>query len=254
MDKKLYSITQIRIITALFSTLAGSVLVFKNLRKMGKSKQALWVLSGGIIYTLLLVMIFTAPIPALDNLPSTTHIGLNIIMALVVSLIMQRLDTDKEIEQQEEKASNWKAFFNGIGFLLIVVTFTFTFSLFQPPFPGEKYQLDEVGNVVYYNDDNYNEKDAKEVGDFLKAYQIFADDFGADAYLHHTGDYKTLTIVSELDVLNDKEAIEYIKSLVPPLRNHFDSPFLIRLYAYKLNGIEERLIGLKMECNKGALK
>lgn len=234
IGKKLFTEKQISISAFLGGPIPPGILIYKNLIRLNKEKEAYVTLTAtllftiGLIYTLILI-----PEDLSEKIPSqlsSTAIGL-IFWGLYHFLLANFVNN--EIENGTPKESNWKV----AGTTLIGIVVYFGIAIFigftQPAFPGEKMTFN--GNEIYYNESTSKE-DIEKLAEQLFTYQYFSNEYQNAAHLETQFTRYVITLPISKDFWNDKDVISELNSLKLILKEEFGKEVTITLEDYELSG------------------
>ncbi|QSE99049.1 hypothetical protein [Fulvivirga lutea] len=232
--KSLFTEKQVSVAAFLGGPIPPSILIYKNLVRLDKIKEAYIVLAATLIFTLgLLYTLIAIPDDVYNNIPSQlipTIVGL-IVWVLYHFLLSHYVKDSLEAGSATE--SNWKvAGFTVLG-IVIYLFMAFIVGISQPPFPGEKMVFNR--NEIYYND-RTSKEDVQKVADVLYEFEYFSDGYQSIAKLETWPYGYELTLPIIQDYWNDPAVVNDIQILKELLKERLQKDVTIILEDYKLNG------------------
>lgn len=163
MQKKLFTEKQISISAFLGGPIPPGILIYKNLVRLNKEKEAYITLAATLIFTTGLVYTLIAiPNSIFEKIPSQlspTVIGL-IFWVLYHFLLAHQIKA--ELESGSIKESNWRVAGATVIGIVLYLGIAVGIGFSQPPFPGDKISFNE--NEIYF-DQNTSKEDVKKLAD-----------------------------------------------------------------------------------------
>ncbi|MGE0588291.1 MAG: hypothetical protein AB7O48_06925 [Cyclobacteriaceae bacterium] len=232
--KKLFTEKQISVSAVLGGPLPPGILIYQNLRRLNKEKEAYITIAATLVFTIGLIYVLSIiPESADDRVP--LQIGPSLIgLAFwgVYHLLLSE-PIKKEFEAGASSESNWKvAGTTALGIVLYLgIALGIGFS--QPPFPGEKMSFQN--NEIYY-DENTNTEDVKKLADQLFLIGYFSEEYANTARLETWETRYVVTLPISKDFWTDPAVISDLTSLKSLLEVELGKAVTLTLEDYQLDG------------------
>lgn len=235
LREKLFTEKQIGISAFLGGPIAPGILIYKNLIRLNKEKEAYISIVITLVFTVLLVYsLILMPESFFDKIPAQLFpaiIGLfswALYHILLAQLVSEKIQSGKTL-----KESNWRVAGAIISGTILLLSIGYVIVISQPPFPGDK--LTYKGNEIYF-DDNTSSEDVKKLADNLFTIDYFSEEFQNVAMLETWKTRYIVTLPISSDYWNDEVIISDLTSLKWLLEVEFKRDVTVRLEDYKLNG------------------
>lgn len=232
---KFYSEKQVGVAAFLGGPIPPGILIFKNLKRLGKEKESLMVLAGTLLFTILLIYaLIKFPTDASSNrllgqlIPSIIGLSVYFIYRFVLSKEVAEFLSDKD-----KIESNWRV--AGVTILGVALYFLMGLGIasIEPPFPGDKYEFQ--GNSIYAEGE-IEDADIQKVADQLYAAGWFETDLGNYVYLYNSAKTSELILPISQDFWNDEEVLNGLTSLKWLLEAELGKPISVTMEDYDLSG------------------
>jgi hypothetical protein len=228
--------------SAIGGPLAGTYLIAKNFRTLGKEDAArLSLIIGGAFTVALLTTLALLPLSVTERIPyHLIPLAYGIVGYLVVKSLQQQ-DIDAHLQAGGKKGS-WQMIV-GSGLVSLVLSLAYFFALVilipsrQQIFAGVPYKFEKTGATMYYDKATISEPDIKFVGAQLEEMGYFSKDNQLLAGFRKEGDKYTVEMLVDEEKWDGPAIKHDITQFLRILKNwHRDSEFQIRFVAIDSDG------------------
>ena len=217
--------------------LAGTYLIAKNFRTLGKGDAArLTLIVGGAFTVALCTALALLPSSVTDKVPQHfIPLAIGAVGYLVVKSLQQK-DIDAHLQAGGKKGS-WKVII-GSGLVSIALTLGYCFALVmlipseEQIFTGVPYKFEKTGATMYYDEATISEPDIKFVGGELEEMGYFSKENPAPAGFRKEGNKYIIEMLLEEAKWNDPFVQHDIPQFLKILKNwQRDSEFQVQFVA-----------------------
>ncbi len=235
--KKLYTEKQVSASAFLGGPLPAGILIYKNLIRLGKEKEAYVTLATTLILSVGLVFaLIRTPENIIDKIPNQLFPAIWGLLILAIYHVLFAHLAKKELKSKGAIESNWNVagitVFGTILFLAVAIII----AMFEPDFPGKKMEF-KGGNVIYHNETS-SAKDIGNLSSQLFAVQFFDEKYPGTARLETYSNSYTVTLLFNKDLWEDQNVNSELTSLKWLLEAAYNSSVNLKLMDYSLNGDE----------------
>ena len=176
--QKYYTENQIYVATFLGGPVPAGILIYRNLKKLGETRQATTALLIAGVFTFLLFFgIMQIPDPVMERIPS---LAFTTLYTVVVFFTYRRFLADRinsEIMEPENRSSNWSV--AGYTFLGLIINLVIIFIIrsAQPAYQGEKISFGSMNHELYYDKDLIDRATVEDVARVLTQTQFFDEEY-----------------------------------------------------------------------------
>lgn len=232
---KLFTEKQVSVSAFFGGPIPPGLLIYKNLIRLGKVKEAYITLAATLIFSLALIFgSISLSDEVFNQIPAQVF---PTIIALIVWGLYHFLLADlvrEHLLEQENKESNWVVagwtFGGMVLFLALLIGVAYT----EPAFPGEKITIDN--NEIYFDSAVISETEARKLGTQLYAIQYFSTETVNSTSLNKSENGYTVQLPVDREVWEDSEIIAIIYSLKWLLEADLGQEVSIILEHYDLEG------------------
>jgi len=230
--------------SAIVSPLAGTYLIAKNFRTLGKQRVAkLTLIIGGAFTVALLTTLALLPLSVTEKIPQHfIPLAYGILGYLVVKSLQQP-DIDAHLQAGGKKGS-WQVIV-GSGLVSLVPSLGYFFALVslipsqQQIFVGTAYKFERTGATMHYEKATLSEPDVKFVGTQLEDMGYFSKDNQLPAGFRKEGNKYTIEMVVDEEKWNGTDLQHDIQVFLRTLKNwHQGREFQVRVVS--IDSIGER--------------
>lgn len=210
------------------------ILIYKNLMRLDKDKEAFVSLAVTLVFTVSLIyMLISLPEAFFNKIPSQIFPSIiGLLMFGLYSIVAKRA-TNKELNNGRLAESNFKV----AGLTVVGIIIYFGISLLagysQPPYPGDKLTFQE--NEIYF-DKNTSENDVIILSKKLFEFGYFSESTANVAHLETWKTRYLITLPIDKSVWNDAEVIAQLQSLKWLLEVELKKEVSVRLEHYEITG------------------
>lgn len=236
MSEKFYSEKQIYVSTFLGGPIPPGLLIYRNFKNMGEGRKAITALMLTFVFTILLFFtLFQLPEQIIDKVPSLV---INSFYTLIVYLVYHYYfakTINPKIEDPNNSFSNWRV--AGITFAGIVINLILILGMgmMVPDFPGDKVTYGDIGNQIFFDEEDINVEQLDELANVLYDYQYFSTDYKQSVRIEKTADQYRLLMPIGKDFWDSQELIDELKRLKTDLIIIFGTDTSIILEDYTLS-------------------
>lgn len=239
---KFYSEKQVGVAAFLGGPIPPGILIFKNLKRLGKEKESLIVLAGTFLFTVFLIYLLIKLPDEVANNRALGQLIPSIIGLAVYGIYRFSLSKDfrETLADKSNLASNWSVAGVTVIGIIIYLAAAVGIGLMEPPFPGDKYEFQ--GNAIYAEGE-IEDGDIQKVADQLYAAGWFETDLGNYVYLYNSAQASELILPISQDFWNDEEVLNGLTSLKWLLEAELGKPISVTMEDYDLSGntLQKRL-------------
>ncbi|WP_421872564.1 hypothetical protein [Marinoscillum sp.] len=232
--KRLYTEKQISISAVIAGPIAPGILIYKNLHRLNKEKQAYISIAATLIFTVLLVYgLLAIPDEVFDKVPSQLAPSLIGIIFWVLYHYVLADSVKKEFDLGCQKESNWRVAGVTLIGMIIYLAIALGVGFTLPPFPGEKITF--KGNDVYF-DEHTSEADVEKLANLLFDMEYFSEDYPNVVRLETKASEYVVILPIGKDFWTNEEITSELTSLKWFLELEFAKKVTLTLEDYQLNG------------------
>ena len=222
--------------------LAGTYLIARNSRTLGKEDAArLTLIVGGAFTVALFTTLALLPLSVVERIPyHFIPLAYGIVGYLVVKSVQQQ-DIDVHLQAGGKKGS-WQVIVgSGLGSLALSLGYFFALVMLIPSqqqiFAGVPYKFDKTGATMYYDKATISEPDIKFVGAQLEEMGYFSKDNQLPAGFRKEGNKYTIEMFVDEEKWDGPVMEHDIPQFLRILKNwHRDREFQIRFVAIDSDG------------------
>ena len=228
--------------SAIGGPLAGTYLIAKNFRTLGKHGAArLTLIIGGAFTVVLFTSLALLPLSVTEKIPRhLIPLAYGIVGYLVVKSLQQS-DIDAHLQAGGKKGS-WQVIV-GSGLVSLVLSLGYFFALMslipsqEQVFDGTPYKFETTGATIYYEKATISVPEVKFVGTQLEEMGYFSKETQLPAGFRKEGDKYTIEMLVEEKKWNDTNMRHDIQLFLRILKDwHHDRDFQVRVVSIDLIG------------------
>lgn len=234
-QNKLYTERQVSASAFFGGPIPAGILIYSNLMKLGKDKEAYITLAGIVMFT---IALFYASLKVPNDI--YYHFPTQLIPTIIGAIIWGIYHflvadiVDKQMVLVEGMESNWKVARVTIGGIILTTGILFSIAFTEPAFPGEKLIFD--GNEVYFDSKTISEKEAGKLSSQLYATQFFSTETYTSASIKKEEGTYIIQIPLEKEVWEDSGVTDAFYSLKWLLEVDLNGKVTVILEHYDLSG------------------
>lgn len=235
--KKLYTEKQVSASAFFGGPLPAGILIYKNLIRLEKEKQAYIVLATTLILCAgLLFAIIATPENILNKIPNQLFPTIWGLLVLAIYHFQFAHLAKETLKSKQARESNWNVtgvtVFGTIVFLVLAIAI----GMVEPAFPGKKMEF-RGGNEIFY-DETTSAKDVKKLSSQLFTSEFFDENYPGTARLETNPDSYSVTLLFNKDLWEDQDVLSDLVIIKWLLEAQYNTPVKLMLMDYALNGNE----------------
>jgi hypothetical protein len=231
---KLFTEKGTAVATGIGGPLAGTYLIAKNFRSLGKERAAtLTLMIGGALTIALFTTLTLLPLRVVEKVPREfIPLGMGVIGYLVINSL-QRKEIDAHLQTGGKKGSWHMIVGSGLVSAALSLGYCFALGELVPSqeqiFDGTPYKFETTGATMYYDKATIGEADIKFVGRQLEEMGYFSKENPLPAGFRKEGDKYTIEILLDEQKWNGSDVQHDTQLLLKTLKDwHPDRDFQVR--------------------------
>lgn len=234
---KYFTEKQIYAATLFGGPIPPGILLYKNFKRVGDDKKALWSVILTFVFTILLFYgLMQLPDSVTDRIPNLVFTSLyTFLVYIVYHKYLAHLINDKIIEK-ENKVSNWNVTGITVIGLVINLIIIFVLAISQPAFPGDKIIFGELKHEVFYEKSDVSLAQVKAVGEVLVEIGYFQDQVKASVRVEKNNRVLQLLIPIQKEFWDNQDLMNEFYRLKIGLSTALNEDIVIVFLHYDLSG------------------